>query len=84
MLGEAFEVERRLGQDAVGALALDDRADRVGEARVGAGGDEVEGVAEVAADRALGHVGADEAHLALAVLAQPAQQRRGARARPRR
>ena len=78
MLGEPLEVERRLGQDAVGALALDDRADRVGEAGIGAGRDEVEGVAEVPPDGALGHVGADEAHLALAVLAQPAEQRRGA------
>ena len=84
VLGEALEVERRLGQDAVGALALDDRADRVGEARVGARGDEVEGVAEVPADGALGHVRADEPHLALAVLAQAAEQRRRARARPRR
>ena len=82
--GEALEVERRLRQDRGGALALGDLADRVGERRVGAGRDEVERVAEVAADRALAHVGADEAHLALAVLAQAAQQRRGARARPRR
>ena len=49
--------------------------DRVGEARVGARRDEVERVAEVAADRALGHVRADEADVALAVLAQGAEQR---------
>ena len=78
MLGEALEVERRLGQHAVGALPLDDRADRVGEAGVGARRDEVERVAQMAPDRALGHVRADEAHLALAVLAQAAEQRRGA------
>ena len=84
MLGQALEIERRLGQDAVGALGLDDRADGGGEAGIGAGRDEVEGVAEVPADGALGHVGADEPQLALAVLAQPAEQRRGARARPRR
>jgi hypothetical protein len=32
----------------------------------------MEGVAEMLADRALRHVGADEAHVALAVLAQAA------------
>ena len=50
--------------------------DRVGEPGIGAGRHEVERVAEVAADRALGHVRPDEPHLALAVLAQRAQQRR--------
>ena len=39
---------------------------------------EVEGVGEVAADRALGHVGADDPDLALAVLPQRAHQRGGA------
>ena len=82
--GEPFEVERRLRQDRGGALALGDLADRGGERGVGAGRHEVERVAEVPADRALAHVGADEAHLALAVLAQRAQQRGRARARPRR
>ena len=78
VLGQALEVERRLRQHGVDALALDDLEHRVGEAGVRAGRDEVERVAEVAADRALGHVRADEPHLALAVLAQPAQQRRRA------
>ena len=50
-----------------------------GNAGVGAAGDDVERVAEVAADRALAHVGADEAHLALAVRAQRMQQRGRAR-----
>ena len=59
---------------------------RIASAKPGSepAGNEVERVAEVAADRALGHVGADEAQLALAVLAQRAQQRSRARARPRR
>ena len=81
---EPFEVERRLRQDRVGALALGDLAHRGGERRVGARRHEVERVAEVPADRALAHVGADEPHLALAVLAQ---RRAGAppfRARPTR
>ena len=78
--GEPLEVEGRLRQDAVDALALDDVEDRVREARIRAGRDEVERVAEVAADRALAHVGADEPHGPLAVRAQPLQQRR----RPRR
>ena len=76
MRGEPLEVERGLRQDDVDALALDDVEHGVGEAGIGAGRHEVERVAEVASDRALGHVRADEAHLALAVLAQPAQQRR--------
>ena len=78
VLGQPLEVERRLRQDGVDALALDDLEDRVREAGVGAGRHEVERVAEVPADRALGHVRADEAHLALAVLAQRAQERGGA------
>ena len=78
MLCEALEIERRLGQDAVGALGLHDRADGGGEAGIRAGRDDVEGVAEVPADGALGHVGADEPELALAVLAQPAEERSGA------
>ena len=83
--GEPFEVERRLRQDRVGALALGDlAASRPGSAGSAPAGHEVERVAEVAADRALAHVGADEPHLALAVLAQRAQERRRARARPTR
>ena len=78
MRGEPFEVERRLRQDDVDALALDDVEHRVGEAGVGAGRDEVERVAEVAADRALAHVGADEPHRPLAVRAQALQERRRA------
>ena len=78
VLGEPLEIERRLGQHAVGALALDDRADGGGEVRIRARRDDVEGVAEVPADGALGHVGADEPKLALAVLAEPAEQGSGA------
>ena len=74
---EALEVERRLGKDAGGALTLDDAADRVREAGVGACRDDVERVAEMPADGALGHVRADEPHLSLAVLAQAAEQGRG-------
>ena len=73
--GEPFEVERRLGQHCRCALALGDFADRVRKARVGTGGDEVESVAEVPADRALAHVGADEPDLALAVRAQRVEER---------
>ena len=76
--GEPCEVERRLRQHGVDALALDDLEHRVREAGIGARRDEMERVAEVPPDRALRHVRADEAHLALAVLAQRAQQRRGA------
>ena len=74
---EPLEVERGLRQDDVDALALDDLEDGVREAGIGAGRHEMEGVAEMTPDRPLGHVGADEAHVALAVLAEPAQQRRG-------
>ena len=73
--GEPFEVEGRLRQDDVDSLALDDVQHRVGEAGVGAGGDEVEGIGEVPADRAPAHVGADDADAALAVRAQALQQR---------
>ena len=45
---------------------------------IGARRHEVERVAEVPPDRALAHVGADEPHLALAVLAQRVQERGGA------
>ena len=79
MLGEPGEVERGLRQDDVDALALDDVEHRVGEAGIRAGGHQVERVAEVAADRALAHVGADEADGALAVLAQRVQERGRAR-----
>ena len=78
MRGEALEVERRLRQDDVDALALDDLEHGVREARVGAGRDAVERVAEVAPDGALAHVGADEPDRALAVRAQALQERRGA------
>ena len=76
---QPLEVEGGLRQHDVDALPLDDLEHRVGEARIGAGRDEVEGVAEVAADRPLAHVGADEPHRPLAVRAQPLQQRRRAR-----
>ena len=79
MGGEALEVERRLRQDDVHALALDDLEHRVREAGVRSGRDEVERVAEVTADGALGHVRADEAHVALAVLAERPEQRGGSR-----
>ena len=49
---------------------------RVGEPGIRAGRHEVEGVAEVAPDRPLGHVRSDQPQLALAVLAQRAEQRR--------
>ena len=75
---EPFEVEGRLRQDDVDAFLLDDRQDGVGEAGVGAGRNEVERVAEMAADRALAHVGADEPDPPLPVRPQPFQQRRGA------
>ncbi len=81
---EPFEIERRLRQDRVDAFSLRDLEHRVGKRRIGAGGHDVERVAEVAADRALAHVGADEPHGALAVLAQPAQQRGRARRARRR
>ena len=52
------------------------------EAGIVAGRDELERVAEVASDRALAHVGADDAYVALAVLAQrPHERRRARRAR---
>ncbi len=76
---EALEIEGGLRQDDVDALLLDDLEDRVGEARVGSCGDEVERVAEVPSHRALGHVRADETHVALAVLAERPQERRRAR-----
>jgi len=63
------QVVRRLGQDDFDALLLDEREQRVGEGRVGAARDEVERVAEVATDRPVGHVHADQANLPLAVLA---------------
>ena len=81
---QPFEVERGLRQDDVDALALDDVEHRVGEARVGAGGDGVERVAEMAADRPLAHVGADETHGPLAVRAQALSGAPQCRARPRR
>ena len=80
MRREPFEIEGGLRQDDVHALPLDDGEHRVGEARIRARRDEVEGVAEVAADGALAHVRADEPDLPLAVLAQRPQERR----RPRR
>ena len=76
---QPFEVVRRLREDDVDALALDDVEDRVGEGGVGAGGHQVERVAEVPSDRALGHVGADEAELALAVLTERTKKGGGAR-----
>jgi hypothetical protein len=76
--GEPLEIERRLREDDVDVFALDDRAHRIGKPRFGARGHEVEGVAEVPADGSLGHVGADEAHIALPVPAQRAQERRRA------
>ncbi len=72
---QALEVERGLGEDDVDALALDDVEHRVGEAWIGAGGDSVERIAEMAADRPLAHVGADEPYGSLAVLAQALQER---------
>jgi len=68
--GQTLEVERRLWQDRGSALPVGDLADHVGECGVGPGGHEVEGVAAVAADRPLAHVGTDEPHLALAVCAK--------------
>ena len=78
MRGQPFEVEGRLRQHHVDSLPLDDAEHRVGEARVGAGGDELERVAEMAADRALAHVGADEPHGSLPIRAQALQERGGA------
>ena len=77
--GEALEVERRLGQDDVDPLPLDDLAHRVRKARVGTGGNDVERVAEMAPDGALRHVRPDQAQVALAVPAEGAEQRRGSR-----
>ena len=71
-LGEPEQVERGLREDDVDALARGDVEHGIGEAGVGAGRDDVECVRQHAPDRALGHVRADEAHLALAVLAQRA------------
>ena len=68
MLGQALEVEGRLRQDRVDVLLLGDLQHRVRERRVRARRDDVERIAEMAADRAFAHVGADEPHLALAVL----------------
>ena len=67
MLCEPFEVERRLRQDRVDALARRNVQHRVGECRIGAGRNEMERVAQMPADGALAHVGADEPNLALAV-----------------
>ena len=78
---ESLEIEGGLGQDDVDAFLLDDPQDRVGEAWVGSRGDEMERVAEVPSNRALGHVRTDESHVALAVLAQrPHERRRSGRA----
>ena len=82
MRREAVEVERGLRQHRVHVLALDDVQHGIREARVRPRRHEVERVAQVPSDRALAHVGADEPNLALAVLAQPAQQR-GAAGRAR-
>jgi hypothetical protein len=71
------QVERRLWEDGIRPLALHDRANLVGEARVRPGRDDVELVAEMPADCALLHVGSDQAQVALAVVAQRAQQRSG-------
>ena len=60
-------------------LAPTDLDERVDEARVAPGRDDVEGVAEVPPARQLGHVRADEAKLSLAVFAQGPDQRRGSR-----
>ncbi len=82
MRGEAFEVERRLRQDDVDALALDDVEHGIREAGVGACRHAVKRIAEVVADRALAHVGADEPDRPLAVRAQALQERSGS-GRPR-
>src|SRR3954453_8285331 len=75
------QVVRRLRQDDVDALLLDELEQRVGKSRVRARWDEMERVAQVAADRPFGHVHADEADLPLAVLAQrPQEPRRSGRA----
>src|SRR5207248_4795558 len=79
VLGERQQLEGRLRQDGVDPLEPADLDERVGEAGVAPRRNEVEGVAEVAADRQLGHVGADETHFALAVLAQRPDQCRAAR-----
>ncbi len=71
---QVVQVVRRLRQDDVDALLLDELEQRVGKGRVRTGWDEMERVAEVAADRTLGHVHADEADLLLAVLAQRPQE----------
>ena len=78
MRREPFQVERGLREHDVDALALDDVEHGVGEGGVGAGRNAMEGVAEVAADRPLAHVGPDQAHGSLAVCAQAFQERRGA------
>ncbi len=82
--GEPRQVERRLRQYGVHALPTADVEHCVCEAGVRAGRDEVERVAEMPADRPLGHVGTDQADRPLPVLTEPAQERRRAgRARRR-
>ena len=76
--GEARQVVARLRQHDGRAVAAAEVEHRVGVAGVAARRHELEGVAQVAADGALLHVGADQPHLALAVGAQLAQERRGA------
>ena len=76
---ERLEVERRLWQHEVDALALDEIEDRVGIVGARAGRHDVECVAEVLADCVVAHVRADDADGALAVLVERADQARAAR-----
>ena len=78
-LRERLELVGGLWEQHVDMLALADLGERIHEARVAPGRHDVKGVAELAADCQLGHVRADEAKLALAVLAQRPDQRRGSR-----
>ena len=77
VLRQALEVERRLRQDRVDALARRNLEHRAGERRVGAAGHEVKRVAQVPSDRALAHVRADEPDLPLAVRPQCVEERSG-------
>jgi translation initiation factor eIF-2B subunit delta len=74
---EPLESVGRLRQDDIHVLAPADIEHGTSEVGVASSRDGLEDVAEVAPDRQLVHVHSDEAHLALAVLAQGAQERDG-------
>jgi hypothetical protein len=69
---EGLQIVRGLREDGIDVLTANDVEHGVGERGVAAAWHDVEPVAEVAPDRVRRHVGAHDAHAALAVLAQRA------------